>query len=132
MKFLVQQKVDLGEPIGGEGLGPFGTIGQSISPGSGSEALERVTGAISAIIGFMTVCAAIWFLFQFVIGGISWISAGGDKTKLQQARDRITNACIGLIIVVAGWAILALAGQFFGWSEILLPSTIIDKMRFGN
>ena len=111
-----------------EGEGPFGSIGKSVS---GTSALVSVTGAISAIIGFMTVCAAIWFLFQFVIGGFSWITAGGDKTKLNEARDRITNAFIGLIIVVAGWGILALASQFFGWDLTLgNPGEIIEKIKF--
>jgi len=47
------------------------------------------------------------------------------------SRDKLTNAFVGLVIVVAGWAVLALAGQFFGWESILLPSSVIEKIRFG-
>ena len=110
-------------PIGGsEGLGPWGK-GVSI-PGT------TIVTAISAIIGFLTLVAAIWFLFQFVIGGISWITAGGDKTKLTEAREKLTNAFIGLIIVVAGWAILSLAGIFFGWTDITNPAKTLEKLQF--
>lgn len=108
--------------IEGEGLGPFAK--------TTSNPIQTITSAISGIIGVLTVVASIWFIFQFLIGGINWISSGGDKNKLKEARDRITNALIGLIIVVAAWAILAIAGQFFGWTDILNPAGLIDKVRF--
>lgn len=119
-----------GTPLGkiggdGQGLGPFG--GTTFD---NSSAINTFTNAISAIIGLLTVVAALWFLIQVILGGIGWMTAGGDKGKLTEARDRLSNAFIGLIIVVASWAILALAGQFFGWDTILLPASILDKIKF--
>lgn len=105
MNNMRELALELGQ-IGGEGLGPFGS-----SPGDG---LTGITNIVSSVIGIMTIAAGIWFLFQFIIGGFNWINAGGDKSKLQTSKDRLTNAFVGLIIVVAGWAILALAGTFFG------------------
>jgi hypothetical protein len=119
--FAAGTPTDLGH-IAGEGLGPFGNI-------TGNP-IESVTKGISGVIGFLTIVAVIWFLIQFLIGGISWISAAGDKTKLQESRDRLTNAFIGLLVVVSGWAILALAGQFFGWTEILAPASLFEKIKF--
>lgn len=112
--------------IGGEGLGPFGATNFT-----GESALASVTGTISAVIGFMTVTAAIWFLFNFIIGGFAWITATGDKTKLQEAQSRLYNAFIGLVVVIAGWGILALAGQFFGY-DILVgkPGEVIKQLKF--
>jgi hypothetical protein len=49
--------------------------------------------------------AALFFFFQLVIAGIAWINAGGDPKALESARSRITNAVIGLVIVVAAFAI---------------------------
>lgn len=108
--------------IGGDGLGPFAN--------PKGNPLQSITSGISAIIGFLTIVAAIWFLIQFLIGGIAWITSGGDKNKLTEARERLTNAFIGLLVVVAGWAILALAGQFFGWSDILAPAGLFEKIKF--
>lgn len=99
--------------IGGTGLGPFAT---TTLPNAG---LNAITRAISVAIGIMTIAASIWFFFQFIIGGFNWITSGGDKGKLTQARDRITNAFIGLIIVVAGWAILALTGKVLGLDTLI-------------
>ncbi len=122
---IFAKETNLGTIGEGGGLGPFGGV-----TFDKTTAMEKFTGALSAIIGLLTIVAAFWFFINFTLGGISWITAGGDKTKLTQARDKLTNAFVGLVIVVAGWAVLALAGQFFGWSDILLPSGIIDKIRF--
>lgn len=120
-------QTNLGQ-IGGTGLGPFGNLGKATGKSGGVEALTSITKIISSIIGVMTIAAAIWFTFQFLVGGIGWITSGGDKAKLNEARDRITNAFIGLIIVIAGWSILALAGQFFGYNILVNPSQVIDQL----
>lgn len=112
--------LELGQ-IGGEGLGPFGK-----TPGDG---LTGITSIVSSVIGIMTIAAGIWFLFQFIIGGFNWINAGGDKAKLQTSKDRLTNAFVGLIVVVAGWAILALAGTFFNVDfTISNPGSLLEQL----
>lgn len=113
------------QKIGGSGLGPFGDVNFT-----SETAFEKFTGAISAIIGLLTIVAAVWFLIQITLGGLSWITAAGEKAKLAEARDKITHAFIGLIIVVAGWGILALAGQFFGWDTILMPTSVKELIKF--
>jgi len=112
--------------ITGAGLGP---AGDTSDLGSGQAAMDKLTGAISSIVGILTIVAAFWFFIQFTLGGIAWITAGGDKQKLTQARDKLSNAFVGLVIVVAGWAILALAGQFFGWTTILNPDINVIQFR---
>jgi len=113
------------QKIGGSGLGPFGNV--EFTP---ETAFSKFTGAISSIIGLLTIVAAVWFLIQITLGGLSWITAAGEKAKLTEARDKITHAFIGLIIVVAGWGILALAGQFFGWDTILMPTSVKELIKF--
>jgi hypothetical protein len=60
------------------------------------------------------VVASIITFFILLTGGIKWITSGGDKEKLDQARGTITSAIIGLVIVFALWAILQLLGNVFG------------------
>ncbi len=122
-------ETDLGKIGEGGGLGPFGggTYGTGIE--GGKTALEQVTKVISNVVGIMTVAASIWFLFNFLVGGFSWITAGGDKSNLEKARHRMTDAFIGFVIVVAAWIILALMGQFFGY-DILIgdPRKVIEQL----
>jgi len=53
------------------------------------------------------------FVF-IIIGGIQWITAGGDAKAASSARDRITAAVVGLLVVVAAFAITLILGQVFG------------------
>ena len=70
------------------------------------------------------VVAAIVFFFILVIGGIKWIMSGGDKAQTEGARNQITAALVGLVIVFSAWAIASLLGTFFGINifSLTLPS----------
>jgi len=72
-----------------------------------------VPSIISAAIRLVVVAAAIIFFFILVIGGIRWIASGGDKAQTEAARNQITAALVGLVIVFAAWAIVALVKVFF-------------------
>jgi TRAP-type C4-dicarboxylate transport system permease small subunit len=67
----------------------------------------------AAILLAMTIGAVIFFV-MFLFGAIQWISSGGDKGSVEAARSRLSNALIGLIIMFAIWAAVALIGSFFG------------------
>lgn len=69
---------------------------------------------VSGLIRLILVIAAILFFFMLVIGGIQWIVSGGDKAGSENARKRITSALVGLAIVFAAWAIVALVKSLFG------------------
>lgn len=73
-----------------------------------------IPGIIAALIRLTVVVAAIVFFFILVIGGIRWIASGGDKAQTEGARNQITAALVGLVIVFAAWAIVALIRTFFG------------------
>jgi len=112
--------------ISGAGLGPFGQKTAT----SGTAALTQIAGTISAIIGFMTVVAGIWFMFEMLFAGYEWISAGGDAKKLEAARQRITHGFMGLLIVVGAWALLAVTGQFLGYDILLSnPGSIMQQIK---
>lgn len=114
---------NLGTRIGGEGLGPFAQVSNAV------EGLKNFTSAISSIIGVMTIAAGIWFIFYFITGGIQWLTSGGDKHALEQARNKITNAFIGLIIVVSSITILSLASVFLEFDFLITnPNAVIDML----
>ena len=73
-----------------------------------------ISGIISALISLIIIIAAVLFFFILIIGGIRWIMSGGDKANTEAARNQITAALVGLVIVFAAWAILQLIDAFFG------------------
>lgn len=70
---------------------------------------------IGAVVGLLLVISAIAAFLFLILGGLQWITSGGDKAGMEAARSKITSAIIGLIIVAAAWAIMLLLGQFIGF-----------------
>lgn len=63
---------------------------------------------------------AVIFFFMLIIGAIRWITSGGDKAGLEGAKNQITHALIGLVILLSFFAIINLVGTIFGISFINL------------
>lgn len=55
----------------------------------------------------------IAFLLYLVWGGLEWLTAGGDKTKVENAQHKISGALIGLIILVSSYAITLFVQSVF-------------------
>jgi hypothetical protein len=73
---------------------------------------------ISAIVGTLLILAALMAFLWLIMGGIQWITSGGDKTHMEEARNKITHAIVGLIIVGAAWAVMMLVQSFLGINVI--------------
>lgn len=71
-------------------------------------------GVTQALISLVLIIAAFVFFFMLVIGGIRWITAGGDKAQTEAARGQLTAALIGIVIVFSAWAIIQIIQRFFG------------------
>ncbi len=69
---------------------------------------------ISAGVGVLLIISALLAFFYLILGGISWITSGGDKAAMESARNKITHAIVGLIIVGAAWAVMILIQNFLG------------------
>jgi len=66
------------------------------------------------LIGLIFVFGMIIFLFMLIWGAVSWISSGGDKAHIENARGRITSALVGLVILFSTFAVIKLIEVFFG------------------
>ncbi len=73
-----------------------------------------ITGLISTAITLILIVAGLIFFFMLIIGGVKWILSGGDKAQTESARNQITAALIGLVVVFAAWAIAKLIAGIFG------------------
>ncbi len=64
----------------------------------------------------IVVVGALAFLLYFAWGGIEWVLAGGDKTKVEEAQKKLTNGFIGLAVLVASYAVVAFIQDVLGIS----------------
>ena len=60
---------------------------------------------VSRIIAIILSILGVIFLGLTIYGGIVWMTAQGNQEKVSKAKELITEAIIGLIIVIAAYAI---------------------------
>lgn len=77
-----------------------------------------VGGLISFVLRAVLAIGALLVFGYLVMGGIEYITSGGEKGKTESARNKITAAVVGLIILAASWAILNLALSFLGLGSL--------------
>lgn len=113
---LIASEKSLGGQL--QGPGPLGGITSIEST------IQMFNKFVSTFIGILTLAAGLWFVFQIFIGAFGWLTAGSDKASLEGAQKRLTNAVIGLAIVVAAIFIIDLIGNLLGL-DILKPGDFI-------
>lgn len=101
------------------------TLAQITNPGLGTE-LNKNTGVsflqklLPSLIGLAFVVGALIFFFMFIIGAIQWMSSGGDKGAIENARGRIANALIGIVILFSVFAVIKIVENFFSISILTI------------
>lgn len=62
---------------------------------------QIIVDVIQAFLGLL----GIIFVILIIVGGYHWMTAGGNEEKVAKARETISRAVIGLIIIVSAYAI---------------------------
>lgn len=77
-------------------------VGETSGIGGGNTNLPAIIGSIiNVILGFL----GIVFLVLLLYAGFLWMTAQGDEKKVDKARAMISQSIIGLIIIIAAFAI---------------------------
>ncbi len=98
-------------------------------PGSGIEgSTSAIEKLISNVLVVLTIVASIAFVLYFLLGGLNWITAGGDKSKIDKAKGMMTNGAIGMIVIAVSYAIVWIVGKALG-IDILNPGTILNGIK---
>lgn len=80
-------------------------------PGLKITNLQEAVNFVTNLVLMVGVAITVIFL---IIGGIRYITSGGDKEAATHARSMITNAVIGFIVVIAAWAIRTVITNLLG------------------
>ena len=84
-------------------------------------------GPVGAVLITMIIIAIFTCLVFMVIGGIKWITSGGDEAKIKAARSTIVAALVGLVIAVCAFGITNVVLTFFtgqGVKSLKVPKLI--------
>ncbi|HSA84473.1 MAG TPA: hypothetical protein VLF20_06350 [Patescibacteria group bacterium] len=85
---------------------------------------NKIGSLLSSIVTILLVVAAIISLFFLIFGGIKWITSGGDKSKVESARNTIIASIIGLVVALLAFFIITIILGFFNISltNLQLPN----------
>ncbi len=85
---------------------------------------DKLGQVIGRGLSFVFVIGALAALAYLVYGGIKWIMSEGDKTAVETARNQITAAIIGLIIIGLSFLVINIVLSLFGisLSNLTLPT----------
>lgn len=109
------------DPGGGGGGGSAGINNPVLGPKlQGKTGLQFFQAFLPKLLTLGLIIGVLFFFFVLVVGAIQWISSGGDKNALEEAKHKITNAIVGIVILFSVFAILKLIENFFGVSILTL------------
>lgn len=75
---------------------------------------QTISEFINAFLRLIFIIALLAVLVMLVWGAMQWIFSGGEKEAVEQARNRILHALIGLAVLAVAFALVVLAGEFVG------------------
>lgn len=79
----------------------------------------NISTIINILVGYLFPTAGLLLLIYLLFGGYQWMFSKGDPNALQKAKEIITKALIGFVIVFVSFWIVQLVGVLlFGTSGI--------------
>ena len=75
-----------------------------IAPGIGS--IEEVFDFLKVIVQWLLVFGLLLAVAMIIWGGIKYITAGGNEETSESAKKTVTNAIIGIVIVILAFVIV--------------------------
>lgn len=72
---------------------------------------EFILGRAGGLVGLILSFVGIIFLLLTVYAGFMWMTAQGNSSQVEKAKDLLINAIIGLVIVTAAYSITVFVGE---------------------
>ena len=108
-KFLAQS---LTLPGGTTINGPEGL--KKLNPTGGDITIGNV---INRAIPFVFAFAGLGLLLMLLAAGFDYLTSAGDEKKLETAKQRLTYALVGFLIIFTAFWLVQIAAKIFGLTE---------------
>ncbi|MDD4901604.1 MAG: hypothetical protein PHE24_00505 [Patescibacteria group bacterium] len=93
-------------PVQAAGLGDaFSSSSLGAAAGTGYDTKTTVYQIIGTVIQALLSLLGVIFISLIIYGGITWMTAEGEETKIEKAQSILRSAIIGLVVVLAAYAI---------------------------
>ncbi len=85
---------------------------------NGKAIFDSPQAAIGTVINVFLSFLGVFFLLLMIYGGFIWMMSRGNEQEIEKAKNIITNAIIGLIVVLAAYAITAFVGNLLSKNSV--------------
>lgn len=92
--------------------------GLGVPAPAGGNAEATVQTIIVNVVAIFFTIGGLGVVVYFVWGAVDWILSGGDKEKISNARKKMTNAIIGLVLLSMSYVIINLIGQIVQFNPL--------------
>jgi hypothetical protein len=89
-------------------------VATNLAPTSVANGATLFNSIIQNTVTLLFITGVLIFMLFFFIGAFKWMLSSGDKGGLQNAREAVLHAVIGLFIMFALYAVLKLVEIFLG------------------
>lgn len=107
----------------------------SIEPPPGTEVYINASGVsdeevaiiffVSRMIKLVMIIAAVWAVIMILLSGYTFITSMGDSAAYQKVRSQLTNAIIGLLLIILAYTVTGLISLIlFGDAGFILNPTL--------
>lgn len=79
----------------------------------GMSGIQFFQSFLPSLVTLILILGSVIAFFIFLLGGIQWMVAGGDKASMETARGRISAGIIGLVILFSVFALVKIIELFF-------------------
>lgn len=84
----------------------------------GGTDFDNLGQIVDKIVPFVFGTAGLFLLFYLIIGGFGIMTSKGDPKALEAARQKITTALVGFMIIFVSYWIVQLFGAILGVQQI--------------
>ena|SRR3989344_8886963 len=103
----------------------FGTITPPKTAFSGQDSGQAIGSVIQVVIWILIIGAGVYALFNLIIAGYDFMSAGDDPKKVSGAWSKISQTFMGLAFAAGAFVLAAIFGQLiFGDPTFILNPKI--------
>jgi hypothetical protein len=97
---------DCSSPATAKEAAQCGTNTASGQTGTAKQASDSINNTIAAALNILSVAGGIVAVVMLIIGGFRYVTSGGDSGKISSAKNTITFAIIGLVVVLFAQALV--------------------------
>ena len=93
--------------------------GPGIPVSNNADATTKFETYAGQLVGVLTIIGVLFFIAQIIFAGFAFISSQGDEKTMEATRKRLTEAVLGLTLIVIAIGIGTLLATLLGISNVL-------------